>query len=298
MLNVLILAAGLGTRLRPLTSFLPKPLVPIVDASALEHVLKKVKAIPDVSLHINAHYFWEQIEEAGRRFGFKKVWVEKELLGSAGPLYRLFHNGFDSDLLVVNGDCYTDFDLSAFVEKARKENSFISLLAFDFKNVNTLQISENYLSGLKNRFTFREADTFATFSGISYYSKEALSLLSFGENDVRDFWKRMLSSGKNIYVDLTQINKTWIDMGSPEGLFRATKKRLAELQKPYFIEDADSEKQISYKTEIKQGTVIYKQVELPEICSLENVILFPGSKVENGAVLKNEIRGKDFSWKI
>ena len=64
-LNVLILAAGLGTRLRPLTNDMPKPLVPVVDASILDLQARKARAIGNVRLHANAHYLAEQVVEAG-----------------------------------------------------------------------------------------------------------------------------------------------------------------------------------------------------------------------------------------
>lgn len=77
-LNVLILAAGLGTRLRPLTSGVPKPLVPVVDASILELQMRKAKMLGDVTLHANAHYLADQIVAEGVRLGFEKIWVEPE----------------------------------------------------------------------------------------------------------------------------------------------------------------------------------------------------------------------------
>ena len=62
MLHVLILAAGLGTRLKPLTDSCPKPLVPVVDASILEHQVRFVKTLGDVTLHVNAHHLAEKLE--------------------------------------------------------------------------------------------------------------------------------------------------------------------------------------------------------------------------------------------
>ena len=84
-LNVLILAAGLGTRLRPLTNDMPKPLVPVVDASILDLQAQKARAIGNIRLHANAHYLAEQVVAAGEKLGFEKVWVElPDILGTAG----------------------------------------------------------------------------------------------------------------------------------------------------------------------------------------------------------------------
>ena len=79
-LNVLILAAGLGTRLRPLTSEIPKPLVRVYDKSILEIQMERAKSLGDVRLHANAHYLAEQIVREGERLGFEKVWVELSII--------------------------------------------------------------------------------------------------------------------------------------------------------------------------------------------------------------------------
>lgn len=70
-LNVLILAAGLGTRLRPLTNDVPKPLVPVVDASILDLQARKARAIGNIRLHANAHYLADQVVAAGKTLGFE-----------------------------------------------------------------------------------------------------------------------------------------------------------------------------------------------------------------------------------
>ena len=147
-LNVLILAAGLGTRLRPLTNDVPKPLVPVVDASILDLQARKARAIGNVRLHANAHYLAEQVVEAGNALGFEKVWVEQpEILGTAGPLRRIYAEGYRGGLLVMNGDAYCNFDLRAFVSNAqslaaRPDGPQVALLAVDFPKVNTFRVGE------------------------------------------------------------------------------------------------------------------------------------------------------------
>ena len=119
-LNVLILAAGLGTRLRPLTNDMPKPLVPVVDASILDLQARKARAIGHIRLHANAHYLADQVVAAGKKLGFEKVWVElPEILGTAGPLKRIYNEGYRGGLLIMNGDAYCNFDLTAFVRNAQ-----------------------------------------------------------------------------------------------------------------------------------------------------------------------------------
>ena len=152
-LNVLILAAGLGTRLRPLTSEIPKPLVRVYDKSILEIQMERAKSLGDVRLHANAHYLADQIVSEGERLGFEKVWVETpEILGTAGPLRRIYAAGYRGGLLIMNGDAYCNFDLGAFVRNARNRCE-VALLAVDFPKVNTFRVgADGCLAGVAGRF--------------------------------------------------------------------------------------------------------------------------------------------------
>ena len=162
-LNVLILAAGLGTRLRPLTNEIPKPLVRVFDKSILEIQVDRAKSLGEVRLHANAHYLAEQVVSAGERLGFEKVWVEPEILGTAGPLKRIYNEGYRGGLLIMNGDAYCSFDLAAFVQNARaayevgkadgSNRGEVALLAVDFPKVNTFRVGvDGCLAGVAGRF--------------------------------------------------------------------------------------------------------------------------------------------------
>ncbi|WP_290743752.1 sugar phosphate nucleotidyltransferase [Fibrobacter sp. UBA4309] len=285
-LNVLILAAGLGTRLRPLTNDVPKPLVPVVDASILDLQARKARAIGNVRLHANAHYLAEQVVAAGETLGFEKVWVElPEILGTAGPLHRIYAAGYRGGLLIMNGDAYCDFDLKKFVESAVARASLengpqVSLLAVDFPQVNTFRVGvDGRLAGIAGRFGATEGAP-ATFSGVSWYSDEALSRIREGEFDIREFWKQELAAGRAPFVDMTQLHATWIDMGSPEGLMAAVEARLKELGRD--VNEA----------------VVEPGAKIPAGVTLKHSVIYKGAEIQPGETIVNEIRGKGFKWNV
>ncbi|MBO6135238.1 MAG: NTP transferase domain-containing protein [Fibrobacter sp.] len=285
-MNVLILAAGLGTRLRPLTNDVPKPLVPVVDASILDLQARKARAIGNVRLHANAHYLAEQVVAAGETLGFEKVWVEQpEILGTAGPLHRIYAAGYRGGLLVMNGDAYCSFDLKKFVESAVSRASLengpqVALLAVDFPQVNTFRVgADGRLAGIAGRFGATEG-TPATFSGVSWYSDAALSRIREGEFDIREFWKQEIAAGRAPFVDMSQLNATWIDMGSPEGLMHAVEARLEELGRD------------------PNEAVVVPGVELPAGVKIRHSVIYAGAQIQPGETIENEIRGKGFTWKI
>lgn len=285
-LNVLILAAGLGTRLRPLTNDVPKPLVPVVDASILDLQAQKARTIGNIRLHANAHYLADQVVAAGKKLGFEKVWVElPEILGTAGPFKRIYNEGYRGGLLIMNGDAYCNFDLKAFVENAQMLASQpngpqVALLAVDFPKVNTFRVgADGRLAGIAGRFGATEGAP-ATFSGVSWYSDEALSRIRDGEFDIREFWKQEIAAGRAPFVDMTQLHATWIDMGSPEGLMSAVEARLKELGRD--VNEA----------------VVEPGVELPAGVKIRHSVIYAGAEIAEGETIENEIRGRGFKWKI
>ena len=277
-LNVLILAAGLGTRLRPLTSEIPKPLVRVYDKSILEIQMERAKSLGDVRLHANAHYLADQIVSEGKRLGFEKVWVETpEILGTAGPLRRIYAAGYRGGLLIMNGDAYCNFDLGAFVRNARNRCE-VALLAVDFPKVNTFRVgADGCLAGVAGRFG-ADTGTAATFSGISWYSDEALSRIRDGEFDIREFWKQEIAAGRAPFVDMSQLHATWIDMGSPEGLMAAVEARLVECGRD------------------KNEAVVEPGVVIPDGVKIAHSVIFKGAEIQPGETIENEIRGKGFKW--
>src|SRR6187402_2776161 len=107
-LRALVLAAGRGERLRPLTATLPKPLLPVAGRPLLAWTLERLRAAGCEAVAINLHHLGGQIrEQFGDRFrGLPLVWSEEtELLGTAGalPPLREFLSAADR-VLVVNGD--------------------------------------------------------------------------------------------------------------------------------------------------------------------------------------------------
>ena len=279
-LNVLILAAGLGTRLRPLTSEIPKPLVRVYDKSILEIQMERAKSLGDVRLHANAHYLADQIVSEGERLGFEKVWVETpEILGTAGPLRRIYAAGYRGGLLIMNGDAYCNFDLGAFVRNARNRCE-AALLAVDFPKVNTFRVgADGCLAGVAGRFG-ADTGTAATFSGISWYSDEALARIRDGEFDIREFWKQEIAAGRAPFVDMSQLHATWIDMGSPEGLMAAVDARLAECGRD------------------KNEAVVEPGFVIPDGVKIAHSVIFKGAEIQPGETIENEIRGRGFVWKV
>ena len=110
-MRAMVLAAGLGTRLRPLTYEITKPMVPVLDRPVMEHILDLLDEHRFGPVIANLHYFPDSIREYfGDRISYR---YEPELLGTAGGV-RACAEFFGADpFLVISGDALTDIDLTS-----------------------------------------------------------------------------------------------------------------------------------------------------------------------------------------
>lgn len=110
----MILSAGLGSRLRPLTDVRAKPVVPIGDRPAIAHVLERVQRVGVETVVVNVHHRPDDVAAFARAHGLV-VSHESELLGTAGGVARAGAWLGDGDVLVWNGDILSDLDPTALV---------------------------------------------------------------------------------------------------------------------------------------------------------------------------------------
>jgi mannose-1-phosphate guanylyltransferase len=118
-MRAMVLAAGLGTRLRPLTYEIAKPMVPVLDRPVMAHIVDLLDRHGFEEIVANLHWFPEPIQEY---FGDRIEWrLEEELLGTAGGVRNCRDYFGDESFLVISGDALTDLDLGRAV--ARHEES-------------------------------------------------------------------------------------------------------------------------------------------------------------------------------
>lgn len=157
----MILAAGLGTRLRPLTDTMPKALVPVDGRPMLEHVLLRLKAAGANEVVVNIHHFGQQIVDflrANDNFGLHvHISDERErLLDTGGALLhaRTFLERTPEPFLVHNVDIRSDADLAHLYEHHRRSDADATLLVSPRQTSRDLLLDPaSHLSGWRNRTT-------------------------------------------------------------------------------------------------------------------------------------------------
>src|SRR5438270_13679494 len=124
-MRAMVLAAGLGTRLRPLTYEITTPMVPVLDRPVMEHIIELLERHGFEEVIANLHYIPASIREYfGERISYR---FEEELLGTAGGVRACREFFGDEPFLVISGDALTDIDLTALSARHRAAGGIATL---------------------------------------------------------------------------------------------------------------------------------------------------------------------------
>jgi mannose-1-phosphate guanylyltransferase/phosphomannomutase len=207
-MRALILAAGEGTRLRPLTLERPKPMLPVGGRPILEHLIALLRRYGVVEIAINLHYKPEAILDYfgdGSDFGVSLTYsYEERLLGSAGAARRLAWF-FDSPFLVLYGDVLTDLDLSALVNRHRATGAVATLALYRVPDPSRCGIVELAEDNRIVRFVEKPPpdDLFSDLANAGIYVLEPSVLADVPAGQPFDFghdlFPRLLGRGLPLY---------------------------------------------------------------------------------------------------
>jgi len=124
-MKAMVLAAGLGTRLKPITYEIPKPMVPVLDRPVMAHIVGMLERQGFTDLIANLHYYPDAIRDY---FGDGLTYrFEEELLGTAGGVRNVRDFFGDDPVVVVSGDALTDTDLNDLVDRHRSAGGIATL---------------------------------------------------------------------------------------------------------------------------------------------------------------------------
>ena len=129
-MKAVILAGGLGTRMKPFTDVIPKPLLPIGNKALLEIQIEYLKSHGFTEIFLSTYYKSEYIRNFfgdGSRYGVELSFVrEDQPLGTAGPV-KLIEDRLDAPFVLINGDILTGLDISAMYQFALGHDSLLTI---------------------------------------------------------------------------------------------------------------------------------------------------------------------------
>jgi NDP-sugar pyrophosphorylase family protein len=213
-MQVIILAGGKGTRLKPFTSNIPKPLVPVGDKPILEYVLVQLKhfGFKDVVLAVN--HLAELIMSFagdGRKWGLNiKYSLEDEPLGTAGPLSMI--EDLEDNFLVMNGDLLTTINYKDFYDYHCSQKNAATISTYK----RTVNIDYGVLhtdgSGMVMDYIEKPEYHFHVSAGLNMLNKEVVRNIPPGKKyDIPDLIKDLVK--QNCPVGTYYRDYYWLDIG-------------------------------------------------------------------------------------
>ncbi len=220
-----MLAGGFGTRLRPYTTVLPKPLMPIGDRPIMDVIIRQLRRHDFERVTVVTGHLAELIEaffRNGERHDVRIDYArEDEPLGTVGGL-RLIDD-LDDDFLVMNGDVLTDLDLGAFLDGHRASDAVATVAAHHREvevSLGVLQFANEDEPDLLTGYVEKPTYQYEVSMGIYAFSKRALEFIERGERlDFPDLVHRLLAAGEEVRA--RRSDDYWLDIGRPDDYERA-----------------------------------------------------------------------------
>ena len=217
-MKAVILAGGLGTRLRPLTNKKPKPMLPLGKKPLLEHLIKWIKknGVKDIVLCVS--YLHETIEkyfEDGSKFGVKIEYaISGKPLGDAGQL-KTAQKFIDDTFVCVYGDSLFNFNLRKMITEHKKKKSFTTMSLYEYKTNIKYGVINTKNNGRVSTWNEKPEIKAKINMGCYIMERDILGFIPknrpYGMNDVI---KKAISKRKNVNSILTK--KGFIDIGDKE----------------------------------------------------------------------------------
>jgi mannose-1-phosphate guanylyltransferase len=248
-MKAMILAAGKGTRVRPITYTIPKPLIPILHKPVMEFLIDLLSSHGCDEIMVNVSHLAQEIESYfhdGRRFGVQMAYsfegtidnngeLKGKALGSAGGMRRIqdFYPFFDDTFVVLCGDALIDLDLTEAVEWHRKKGSIATLV---MKSVAKEDVSsygvvvtdeEGRVKAFQEKPSVEEALSTSINTGIYIFEPEIFNYIpSDCEYDIgSELFPKLVETGAPFYG--VTMDFQWVDIGKVPDYWQAVRDVLA-----------------------------------------------------------------------
>jgi dTDP-glucose pyrophosphorylase len=220
--RVVLMAGGLGTRLRPLTDSLPKPLIPVGQKPVLETIVESFAEQNFEKFYLSVNYKAEMVEDYfgdGSRWGVDISYLHEEKpLGTAGPL-GLIEDHLDDPLIVMNGDLLTRVNFGHLLDFHREQDkpATMGVREYDVQvPFGVVQMDQSNIIGIDEKPIHK----FFVNAGIYVIDPQVLALISRGQAmDMPDLFQTIIEQGHKPAA--FPIREYWLDIGRLDDLNRA-----------------------------------------------------------------------------
>ncbi len=301
-MNAFILAAGFGTRLRPLTNHIPKPLIPVLNVPAVCYSLSLLREAGIDRAFCNVHHHAEKIRKflsGANDFNMTlDISEEPTILGTGGGIKQCERLLGDDHFLLLNSDIIADFDLGALVEHHRRSGKAGTLVLFETPAAATIGdvgIEGENIVDFRNMLGSGRRSNFI-YTGAALLGPSVFRHLSAGFSSIVDTGFTGLISEKSLGFFIHR--GFWLDIGIPRSLWEAniTRRRalLDRFRAMNRIIGGAGPRMIAPDAAIGRGvrledSVIGSGCRIAEGAVLEQAVLLPGTVIEKNSVVTKTI---------
>ncbi|MFW1733981.1 N-acetylmuramate alpha-1-phosphate uridylyltransferase MurU [Acinetobacter sp. ULE_I001] len=216
-MKAMILAAGLGNRMRPLTLYKPKPLLEVGGKALIVWHIEKLKKMGVTEIVINSAWLADILIGAlgdGSQFGVTIRWTrEDEGLETAGGIINALALLGDQPFILVNGDVWTTFDFTSLLNMDLADD--LAHLVFVNNPEQHPQGDFTLANGRAYTFDQNQQGENLTYSGIAVINPKMFDGLEHGKRPLAPLLKQGMLDGK---ISAEKMQAAWVDVGTPERL--------------------------------------------------------------------------------
>ncbi len=296
-MQALILAGGKGTRLRPLTVYTPKPIVPICNRPFLLYQIDTLRRAGVIDITLSLSYQPEKIEQQlgdGSEFGVKlKYTVEPQPMGTAGA-YKFAEDLIREPTVVLNGDILTDLDLKTVIRQHKERKAIATIVLTPVEDASAYGVVETESDGRVRRFLEKpqpEETTCKNINAGTYVLEPAvLDLIPKGENHSFEYglFPKLLEKGEPFFAHIPQ-RTYWMDIGTPARYLQTHQDLLANRVSRIHIKNRRGNFDSATHAEIDELSMIGDDCTIKPGAQIIESVLGPGCYVEERARIEHSV---------
>ncbi len=298
-MQALILAGGKGTRLRPLTVYTPKPIVPVLNRPFLFYQIEILRraGIKDITLSLS--YQPDKIEDLlgdGFDYGVNLRYVTEPAPMGTGGAYKFAANQFRETTVVFNGDILTDLDVFKVIGFHQQKRAEATIVLTPVENPSAYGLVETdeesrvlqFLEKPKPEEVFR-LTTRNINAGIYILEPDVLDVIPEGENYSFEYnvFPDLLNRRKSFYGFIIKQNY-WRDIGTPESYLKAHHDFLSGQIKGFETEKSN-ESDVATSAIVDKSSVVGENCIIKPNAKIINSVIGAGVHVEEKAVVENSV---------
>lgn len=317
-MQALILAGGLGTRLRPLTLKTPKPIVPIGNQPFLLRQIESLKTAGVTKITLSLNYQPSAIEKLlgdGSEFGVQlRYLIEPSPMGTAGA-YKFAEKFLEETTVVLNGDILTDIDLLSVANKHKTDNALATIVLTPVENPSAYGLVQ--VGGNSDILRFLEKPSLEEIeklkintinAGIYIFEPPVLGYIPENENYSFEYqlFPDLLRNQEKFQAFVADDNY-WLDIGTTHRYLQANQDLIAgKIRNSQVLKSNNSEvsdsAEISEKSLMADGCVIKsgakiinsvlgENVRVGENAIVQNSVIWTGTTIDSDSIIADSIIG-------